>query len=73
VAGRPVHFSSAMTAADDDLAQRRLEVALGRVGFKKITFEFEPIVAAYHYGPRSSAQRPCWSRISAAAPATFRC
>jgi len=48
--GRPFRFSSAMAPADDDLAQPRLEVALGRAALKEIKFEFEPIAAAYHYG-----------------------
>lgn len=49
VVGRPVHFSSAQNDADDRLATTRLEVAIRRAGWKEITFEFEPVAAAYHY------------------------
>ena len=49
VVGRPVHFSSAQNDADDQLAATRLEVAIRRAGWKEITFEFEPVAAAYHY------------------------
>ena len=47
--GRPVHFSSAQNDADDQLATTRLAVAIRRAGWKEITFEFEPVAAAYHY------------------------
>jgi hypothetical chaperone protein len=49
VVGRPVHFSSAQNDADDELATTRLSVAIRRAGWKDITFEFEPVAAAYHY------------------------
>jgi hypothetical chaperone protein len=49
VVGRPVHFSSAQNDADDELATTRLGVALRRAGWNEITFEFEPVAAAYHY------------------------
>ena len=49
VVGRPVHFSSAQNDADDELATTRLAVAIRRAGWKEITFEFEPVAAAYHY------------------------
>jgi len=49
VVGRPVHFSSAQNDADDELATARLSVAIRRAGWKDITFEFEPVAAAYHY------------------------
>ncbi len=49
VVGRPVHFSSAQNDADDERATRRLGAALRRAGWKEITFEFEPVAAAYHY------------------------
>jgi hypothetical chaperone protein len=49
VVGRPVHFSSAQNDADDELATTRLNVAMRRAGWKDITFEFEPVAAAYHY------------------------
>src|SRR5579872_4762742 len=49
VVGRPVHFSSAQNDADDELATTRLGDAIRRAGWKDITFEFEPVAAAYHY------------------------
>ncbi len=49
VVGRPVHFSSAQDDADDQRATKRLEAAIRRAGWKEITFEFEPVAAAYHY------------------------
>jgi hypothetical chaperone protein len=49
VVGRPVHFSSAQNDADDERATRRLEAAIRRAGWSEITFEFEPVAAAYHY------------------------
>ena len=55
VVGRPVHFSSAQNDDDDRLATTRLEVAIRRAGWKEITFEFEPVAAAYHYA--ASIQR----------------
>src|SRR5262249_18904229 len=41
--------SSAQNDADDELATTRLSVAIRRAGWKDITFEFEPVAAAYHY------------------------
>jgi hypothetical chaperone protein len=49
VVGRPVHFSSAQNDADDTLAQTRLGVAMRRAGWPEISFEYEPVAAAYHY------------------------
>jgi hypothetical chaperone protein len=49
VVGRPVHFVGAENAEDDALAQRRLEAALHNAGFRSVTFEYEPVGAAYHY------------------------
>jgi hypothetical chaperone protein len=49
VVGRPVHFVGAEREEDDALAQRRLEAALHNAGFRRITFEYEPVGAAYHY------------------------
>lgn len=49
VVGRPVHFSSAQNDADDERATTRLAAAIRRAGWKEITFEFEPVAAAYHY------------------------
>ncbi len=48
VLGRPVHFVD-----DDPLADRAAEETLGaiarEVGFKDVSFQYEPIAAAFHY------------------------
>lgn len=49
VVGRPVHFVGATNDEDDALAETRLRAALHNAGFRDITFEFEPVGAAYHY------------------------
>jgi len=49
VVGRPVHFSGAKDKKDDDLAINRLRSAIEKAGFEQITFEFEPVAAAYQY------------------------
>ncbi len=49
VVGRPVHFVGAANDADDALAEKRLGAALHNAGFREITFEYEPVGAAYHY------------------------
>lgn len=49
VVGRPVRFVGAESDKDDAYAQTRLEGALHRAGFEKITFELEPIGAAFYY------------------------
>jgi len=49
VVGRPVHFSNALDAADDEFACGRLERAVRECGFKEIVFEYEPVAAAYSY------------------------
>lgn len=48
--GRPVRFSAADSAEDEERALRRLRTALAIAGWEEIRFEFEPIAAAYHYG-----------------------
>ncbi len=50
VVGRPVHFVGAKNADDEALALQRLRTALRASGFDQITFEFEPVAAAYTYG-----------------------
>jgi len=50
VVGRPVHFAGADAAEEETLALRRLRTALQASGFKDVTFEFEPVAAAYAYG-----------------------
>jgi hypothetical chaperone protein len=52
VVGRPVHFSDARTPDDDGFAQARLDVAIRRAGWDDITFEYEPVAAAYDYASR---------------------
>jgi hypothetical chaperone protein len=47
--GRPVRFVGAESAEDDEFAVERLRQAFVRAGFESITFEMEPIAAAYAY------------------------
>ena len=49
VVGRPVHFVGARSDEDDKVAETRLRAALHNAGFRNITFEYEPVGAAYHY------------------------
>lgn len=49
VVGRPVHFVRDGGADDDALAERRLRRALELAGLEQVTFEYEPVAAAYHY------------------------
>jgi hypothetical chaperone protein len=49
VLGRPVRFSGAENEADETLAIQRLKVAAERAGFQEISFELEPVAAAYQY------------------------
>jgi hypothetical chaperone protein len=50
VVGRPVHFAGAQQPEDEALALQRLRAALHTSGFDQVTFEFEPVAAAYAYG-----------------------
>jgi hypothetical chaperone protein len=50
VVGRPVHFAGAQQPEDEVLAIQRLRTALHASGFDQVTFEFEPVAAAYAYG-----------------------
>ena len=50
VVGRPVHFAGAQQPEDEALALQRLRTALHASGFDQVTFEFEPVAAAYAYG-----------------------
>ncbi|HSS97119.1 MAG TPA: Hsp70 family protein [Terriglobales bacterium] len=52
VVGRPVRFSGADTKKDDDYAVTRLRTAFTNAGFDDVTFEYEPIGAAYYYETR---------------------
>lgn len=49
VVGRPVRFVSAESPDDEALALSRLKASLAAAGFEHVTFEFEPVAAAYHY------------------------
>jgi hypothetical chaperone protein len=49
VVGRPVQFVGSESSIDDDYALSRLEIALRNAGFEKVTFELEPVAAAYYY------------------------
>jgi hypothetical chaperone protein len=49
VVGRPVRFVGAETPEDEQLALTRLTTALEGAGFDEVTFEYEPVAAAYHY------------------------
>ncbi len=49
VVGRPVRFVGSDSDADDEYALSRLRESLLEAGFPDVSFEFEPIGAAYHY------------------------
>lgn len=49
VLGRPVRFAGADTEADETLALDRLRSAAELAGFSDVTFELEPVAAAYQY------------------------
>lgn len=49
VVGRPVNFAHANADEDEALAVTRLRAALEKVGFTDVTFEYEPVAAAYYY------------------------
>jgi hypothetical chaperone protein len=49
VVGRPVRFVGSESADDDEFALGRLRTALGEAGFEDVSFEYEPVGAAYHY------------------------
>ena len=49
VVGRPAHYSGAAIEEDDQFALSRLRGALQQAGFEDVTFEFEPVAAAYQY------------------------
>lgn len=54
VLGRPVHFSEDPQA--DALAQERLLDAAFSAGYKRVSFEYEPVAAAYFY--ETTLERP---------------
>ena len=47
--GRPVRFVGAETSEDDDFATERLRSAFLHAGFESVSFEMEPVAAAYAY------------------------
>lgn len=47
VAGRPVHFAGA--SPDPELAMRRYNDALARMGFPEIHYVYEPVAAAFYF------------------------
>ncbi len=49
IVGRPVRFVGAENENDDLFAVTRLGDALRRAGFEKISFELEPVGAAFYY------------------------
>jgi len=49
VLGRPVRFSGAENEADETLALERLKAAAELAGFQEVSFELEPVAAAYQY------------------------
>ena len=49
VVGRPVRFVGAESVEDDDFAVERLRQAFLQAGFESVSFEMEPIAAAYAY------------------------
>jgi hypothetical chaperone protein len=49
VLGRPVRFAGADNEAGEALALKRLQTAAELAGFKEVSFELEPVAAAYQY------------------------
>src|ERR1700760_2950714 len=49
VAGRPVRFAGAENPKDEEWAVSRLREAYANAGFHEVTFDFEPVGAAYFY------------------------
>lgn len=49
VVGRPVRFVGAESEDDNNFALGRLKEALQIAGFGNVSFEYEPVGAAYHY------------------------
>jgi hypothetical chaperone protein len=56
VVGRPVRFSGAESEKDDEWAVSRLQAALAKAGFDEVTFNYEPVGAAYFYESRLDHQ-----------------
>ena len=49
VVGRPVRFVGSESDDDDEFAVGRLTLALQEAGFERVSFEYEPVGAAYYY------------------------
>ena len=49
VVGRPVRYSNANSAEDNEFALSRLKKAIEKAGIGPVVFEFEPVAAAYFY------------------------
>jgi hypothetical chaperone protein len=49
VVGRPVTFVGAESAEDNLYATGRLKLSFEKAGFEQVSFEYEPVAAAYHY------------------------
>jgi hypothetical chaperone protein len=49
VVGRPVRYSNANSAEDNDFAVSRLKKAIEKAGIGPVIFEYEPVAAAYFY------------------------
>jgi hypothetical chaperone protein len=59
VLGRPVRFAGAETEADETFALDRLRAAAELAGFSEVTFELEPVAAAYQMKPNSITMSWC--------------
>jgi molecular chaperone DnaK (HSP70) len=62
VLGRPVRFAGADTKADETLALNRLRSAAELAGFSEVTFELEPVAAAYPVPVWLYSQLSSWHR-----------
>jgi hypothetical chaperone protein len=49
VVGRPVRYSNANSAEDNEFALSRLKKAIEKAGIGPVIFEYEPVAAAYFY------------------------
>src|SRR4051812_14351073 len=49
VVGRPVRYSNANSAEDNEFALSRLKKAIDKAGIGPVVFEYEPVAAAYFY------------------------
>ncbi len=49
VVGKPVRFVGSSSNEEDEYAISRLAAALEKAGFEQVSFEYEPVAAAYYY------------------------